>query len=132
MVNTGIEPTMLLSIDLDADGRDEVLAADTTGDVALYRVLRWADVGWAPAVEATGPTRVDRLEKADLRGDGSHAVLYAEDRVHIASSPFEPVSALPADLGRLLAVVDANGDGRDDLLLAGPSPRESLILLVSR
>lgn len=129
-----IDTDLLLTLDVDLDGTDEVLAAESSmgGLPARYRVLSWADPDAPSWTEAMGPERVERLERADLRGDGSVDVVYVEARTHLASSPFEPAAALPTAFGRLLAVVDANGDGLDDLLMAGDVSDSSIVLLVSR
>jgi hypothetical protein len=131
---------LLAAVDLDGNGRDELVLRDERGLAVLgddgqgTQQLRQAHAWEVPVGDWT-PRHDDRLEgTGDVDGDGRVELLFTNKEgalglLRLGQTGLEPLAVYPSetDLGgnrlhhgtRLEAVADHDGDGRTDAVLRG-------------
>jgi hypothetical protein len=123
---------LLVVIDVDGDELDDVVVHEPARGEDGYRLLRSEGDRFSAATPLPGPAGTQSLHAARFQRDGSLRLVYAgAEQTAIATRNHDDYDALDPSIGHLLAVLDVDGDGRDDLLLAGPSQRELTLLVVT-
>jgi len=142
----GTGPTSLAVVDVNGDGRPDILTANSSNDVTV--LLGQAGGGFAPAAgspfalgtsEGTGPTS---LAVVDVNGDGIPDIVTANDVFTVgvpgsvtvllgqAGGGFVPAAGSPFAVApgpQSVAVADVNGDGRPDIVVAGEGATQVLL-----
>jgi len=131
LIAEGIEDTEgLVTCDVDADGRNELLAGPS-----IYKLSNCPGGEWHAKHFAPGFTQT-RVAAADLTGDGQLDIVLAEGesnpaRLAICSPPLYEPKLLKTDLfhPHSLAIADFDLDGKPDIFVAemglgqNPNPR---------
>ena len=133
--STGDKLEGLVVVDIDADGRNEILAGPN-----IFR--RRPDGSWLREALATGFMQT-RLAVADLTGTGRLDIVLAEGESHparlaVCSPPDWEPRVLRDDLfhPHSLEIADFDGDGRPDIFVAemglGRNPDPRMLIFLNR
>jgi len=127
-----VEPELLVVYDVDGDGFDDVVVHEPARGEQGYRRLPGGEDGLGGSERVAGPAGVDRLALARFSTAEIPRIVYSGPQgISIGRPKLDGHDPLSPSLGRLLAVADVDGDGRDDLLLSGPSGGVLELLVVA-
>ncbi|MGE5463043.1 MAG: S8 family serine peptidase [Syntrophothermus sp.] len=106
--------------DLDGDGIPEIVAANNSGDVFIWKRDGTLIPGWPKAIGGSYPA----VAIADMDSDGINEVIVSDwsGRINVFGTDGIPLPGWPRSLGSQfgpVSVNDVDGDGRNEIVAAG-------------